>query len=171
MASLNEAAAHVFCSTKVFNEKVAHGVTKRAKPGEWDLDVVRRDFFAHYRSGASGRARAAGSLDLAAERAKLARAQTQSAEIRNGIAAGTYMKVASVAAIVVKEYSTVRNRILAIPGAIADALEGRTREDREEMIRAEITDALSELSDPEAIAEVALAHERGATAPARGRPG
>ena len=82
MASLNAAAAHVFCATKTFNEKVAAGVTKRARPNEWDLDVVRRDFFAHFRAGASGRARAAGALDLSTERARLARAQTEAVEFK-----------------------------------------------------------------------------------------
>jgi len=155
LASLNAAAAHVFCATKTFNEKVAAGVTKRARPNEWNLDVVRRDFFAHFRAGASGRARAAGALDLAAERARLARAQTENMQRKNDIANGAYVAVADVGAIIAKDYGVIRERLLTMPGAVSDALAHRSRDEIEETLRDEIYSVLGELSDPGTVADKA----------------
>jgi hypothetical protein len=45
-------------------------------------------------------------------------------------------------------FATFRERILTIPGKIASACEGRTREEIEEIIRGVVFEMLDELADP-----------------------
>jgi hypothetical protein len=54
MASLSAAAAHVFLSTTRFKELVDIGAITRQAPGKYDLDVVRRETFAHLRAERGG---------------------------------------------------------------------------------------------------------------------
>ena len=131
-------AAHLTCSRETIASYCADGTIERLPSGQYDQDQCRARLLQHLRNRAAGRAGHAGG-DLAAERAKLARAQTQAAEFKNGIANGTYVKVAAVAAIVTADYAVIRERLLTIPGAISDALEGRSREEREEVLREEIS--------------------------------
>lgn len=148
MASANAAAAHVFLSVTRFRELVDAGtVTKRAA-GQYDLDVVRKEVLTHLRSKASGHG--GGGVGLATERAALAREQTQAVSIKNAISRGDYTSLAQIKRSVIAMFATFRERVLSIPGKIADACAMRTREEIEDILRSELYEALDELHDPTA---------------------
>jgi phage terminase Nu1 subunit (DNA packaging protein) len=85
---------------------------------------------------------------LAAERAALAREQTEAVALKNAATRGDLIPVAVVkrsAGIII---SAFRERCLSIPGKIAASCEMRSRGEIEEIVRGEVYEALDELSRP-----------------------
>jgi phage terminase Nu1 subunit (DNA packaging protein) len=85
---------------------------------------------------------------LANERAALARAQTESVELKNEMTRGNVISVETV----IRSYgiivAAVRERLLSIPGKVAAACEMRSRGEVHEIVQAEIFETLEELSRP-----------------------
>jgi phage terminase Nu1 subunit (DNA packaging protein) len=79
MATIAHAAVHICCSRAQFDQYLAEGVVTRQPSGQYDLDEVRREVFAHLRSVAAGRSGAAGDK-LTAERVALTAAKRRIAE-------------------------------------------------------------------------------------------
>jgi hypothetical protein len=69
------------------------------------------------------------------------------------VAKSEWVRVEDVGLEVEREYATVRERLLTIPGKIASSLIGATQSEIEGAIRAEITEALNELHDPAGVAD------------------
>ena len=67
--------------------------------------------------------------------------------IKNAIARGEYVRAASIEDFITNEHATVKARLLSIPGKIADRLDGKSREEREAIIRDEICEVLAELAE------------------------
>jgi phage terminase Nu1 subunit (DNA packaging protein) len=101
-----------------------------------------------YETKPDGRHGKGDEARLAAERARLAREQTEAVALKNAVARGEVISVAAVkrsASIII---SAFRERCLSIPGKIAASCEMRSRGEVEEVIRGEIYEALDELSRP-----------------------
>jgi phage terminase Nu1 subunit (DNA packaging protein) len=99
---------------------------------------------------------------LAAERARLAREQTEAVALKNAVARGEVVSVAAVkrsAGIIIAAF---RERCLSIPGKIAASCEMRTRGEIEEIVRGEIYEALDELSRPILSADPPVGNEDAA---------
>jgi hypothetical protein len=64
-----------------------------------------------------------------------------------------WVRIEAVAAQVEREYGTVRERLLTIPGKIAASLVGADRPTIDMILRREITEALHELHDPSGLAQ------------------
>jgi phage terminase Nu1 subunit (DNA packaging protein) len=101
-----------------------------------------------YETKPDGRRGNGDEARLAAERARLAREQTEAVALKNAATRGDLIPVAIVkrsASIII---SAFRERCLSIPGKIAASCEMRTRGEIEEIVRAEVHEALDELSRP-----------------------
>ena len=146
MASLSAAAAHVFLSTTRFKELVDIGAITRQAPGKYDLDVVRRETFAHLRAERGGH----GTAALSTERASLAREQTAAVSLKNAISRGDFVSLSLIKKALMSMFAVFRERVLSIPGKVADACEMRTRDEIEQIMRDELCEALDELHDPTA---------------------
>jgi phage terminase Nu1 subunit (DNA packaging protein) len=109
-----QAAQHLDLSERRFRELLDAGVIKRARAGKYDLTSTRVQYVRHLRKLASGYG--AGKVDLAQERALLAREQCEAAALRNAISRGELVRVRDVAELVAAEYSSVRERMLGLPG-------------------------------------------------------
>jgi phage terminase Nu1 subunit (DNA packaging protein) len=149
-----EAAAAIDMGVRRFFELLEDNViVRKARDAGYDLDEVILDYIRHLRKVASGRG-ADNELDLAGERAKLAREQTEGISLKNAIARGEYVLMGEVIRQVEGSFVVVRQRMLSIPGKMSDSL--RNQDDRELINTAlleEITEALNELSEPSRIAE------------------
>jgi phage terminase Nu1 subunit (DNA packaging protein) len=150
MAKIAETARHIDVSRRRFFELLDAGVVDR-KP-EYDLDEVRLQYIRHLRKVAAGRG-ADNELDLAGERAKLARQQTEGISLKNAIARGEYVLMDEVVRQVEGSYVVIRQRLLVIGGKVSDGLAGQSRDVIKAAIDHEITEALIELSEPSLIAE------------------
>lgn len=111
------------------------------------LATAARALEAH-RARANGSDGGSSEAGLALERARLAREQTAAVSFKNAVAQGEYVRVALVQAQLTAVFATFRERCLSIPGKVADACAMRSRPEIEEIIRAEICEALDELHDP-----------------------
>jgi phage terminase Nu1 subunit (DNA packaging protein) len=147
MATQNEAAAHIDLGDRRFRELIDDGVIERRRPSEYDLEQVRVSYIRHLRKVAAGRGTKTDA-DLSTERALLTREQRDAAALKNAISRGEFVSIEEACRQVETEYGVVRQRLLAIPGKLADALEGMNREEREVAMAGEITEALDELHDP-----------------------
>jgi phage terminase Nu1 subunit (DNA packaging protein) len=151
LATQLEAAAHVDLGDRRFRELIDDGVLQRSPPGEYVLEHVRIAYIRHLRKMAAGRGTKTDA-DLATERALLAREQRDTAALKNATARGELVSIEEVGRQVEVEYGVVRQRLLAIPGSIAEALGSMSnREEREAAIATAIIEALSELHNPRSI--------------------
>jgi phage terminase Nu1 subunit (DNA packaging protein) len=146
MATAVQAAQHLDLSERRFRELLDVGVISREGAGKYDLARTRTQYIRHLRKLASSHG--AGKPDLANERALLAREQRETAALRNAISRGEYVRVREVAEIVSAEYAVVRERIMGLPGKIADACAMQPREVVESLMFDEISETLNELSVP-----------------------
>jgi len=143
----NVAAHHINVSATKFAALINEGVIDRQdRANGYDLAEVRLAYIKHLRAIAGGQGAGAG---LAHERSALARSQRESIDIRNAQLRGDLVSVKAVAAIVERDYTIVRERLLSIPGKLADELTMRSRAEIEPIIRSEIAEALNELHDPD----------------------
>ncbi len=169
MATAKETARHLDLGDRRFRELVEEGTIERRPPGEYDIDHVRVIYIRHLRKAAAGRG-VKTDLDLASERAMLTREQTAAAALKNAVARGEYVAIEEVGRQVENEYGLVRQRILAMPGKLADALEGLSREEREAAMTAEVTEALNELHEPARVFGGADGPNGSGAPPAAGAP-
>jgi phage terminase Nu1 subunit (DNA packaging protein) len=141
------AAARLLERDRQTIERATRGLTpdglERGKP-RWRLarivEALNRNQVGRRGNGDEAR--------LAAERARLAREQTEAVALKNAATRGDVIPVAVVkrsAGIII---SAFRERCLSIPGKIAASCEMRSRGEIEEIVQLEIYEALDELSRP-----------------------
>lgn len=147
--SAGKAAAHIDVDRRTFSDLLDEGVITRQERSNYDLDVVRVEYIRHIRSIASGHGGTGkGRLDLAGERAALAKEQRETAALKNQMTRGDLVSIASVAKVVGRDYGIIREKILTLPGKVADRCAGRTREEIEPDILDEVTEILNDLHNP-----------------------
>lgn len=109
-----EIAAHLDLSDRSVREFLSgSGIDQRTST----LDEIRVAYIRTLREAAAGRA-AAGDLDLAAERAGLARAQRERIEMQNSVTRGELAPVAALEEVLAKAGSRVAGILDAIPGMV-----------------------------------------------------
>src|SRR5207237_604273 len=97
---------------------LAEGAVTRRPGGQYDLDEVRREAFAHLRSVAAGRGGAAGDK-LTAERAALTAAKRRREERADALEAGQLARLALVKRSLEQMFLSIRDRLLGLPGTTA----------------------------------------------------
>lgn len=152
-----DAAAHIFITGVRFRELQGLGILP--KTDNYNLEEIRKTYILYLRNVASGRGSQAG-LDLASERAELAKAQRTGQDMKNRERAGELVEIGRIVPAVEAQYSTVRERLLSIPGKAAHSLVGKSRGEITTVLETEIHQALAELS-PEDVAEQATKPDRG----------
>ena len=96
---------------------------------------VLRIIYVTYREQAAGRMGAeVGGLDLAQERAALAREQRIGLEIKNAALRGEYAPIALLAEVLATASQAVAERFDHLPGTIKKACPSITEEDREQLL-------------------------------------
>jgi hypothetical protein len=156
MATIAQAAAHIFCGRNQFDQYLAEGTITRKPPGQYDLDEVRREAFAHLRSVAAGRGGAAGDK-LTAERAALTAAKRRREERQDAIEAGRVAELALIRRFLEDMFLDIRNRLLNLAGATAYLLAMRPQMECYEVVDDAVRAALEEIADPAAAAARAAA--------------
>jgi len=117
----------------------------------WRLRTIVEALAARDRYSANPRA-TPGRVNLANERALLAREQKNMVAHKNAIARGEFAPVSVLVAVMKRHNLCIRENLLGIPGKLADDLSFGDVERRvivEEKLRDEIYQILENLSDPE----------------------
>jgi len=147
MATIAQAAAHICCSRAQFDQYLAEGTVTRRPSGQYDLDEVRREVFAHLRSVAAGRGGAAGDK-LTAERVALTAAKRRREERQDLLEAGQLAQLALVRRYVEQMLLGIRDRLLGLPGATAYMLAMRPQTECFQVLDDAVRAALEEIADP-----------------------
>jgi phage terminase Nu1 subunit (DNA packaging protein) len=118
MGTIVQIAQALDLSTKMVNDLVARGTITKQPRGQYDVEEATREYVRHIREVAAGRLRA-GELDLAEERARLAKEQADAKEMENALLRGDLVEIGGVAKEFGKQASAVRTRLLSIPSKAA----------------------------------------------------
>lgn len=163
------AARHIFVSDARFQELLNDHVFPKQE--DYDLAQVREYYIKWLRQKVTGRGSGlpghsgGATLVLADERAKLASAQWQAAEIKNAVARGELVSIEKMGQFVEDDYYNLRERLLTMPGKLADTLAGLSRSEIEQLIKTELLEALSELHDPYSFGRRIIESGEGASEP------
>lgn len=111
----------------------------------YDLGATVAAYVAHLRGTASGRGGEEQIVSLTAERARLARAQAESAEIKNAALRRELVPAAEVAREWGEALRAVRSRLLAVPSRVQAALPHLAASDMVTLDR-ELRSALEDLA-------------------------
>ncbi len=147
MATLADIADHLDLSVRSVSTLKRAGVFPEAQRAGHDLDAVRVAYIRHLRESAAGRSAAYGTLDLTAERARLAHAQAEKAERENAVAEGDFLPRGEVHTAMTATFMRVRSKLLAMPSKLAPYLVGiETPATAQGILQKEIYRALDELA-------------------------
>lgn len=113
-----EAAAHLDLSDRSVRELEE----KLSLAADYTLDQIRIAYIRQLREVAAGRAStAADALDLAAERAALARSQRVGQELKNAVAQGEYAPIGLLGDVLAAASAAVVDRFDSLPGLLRKA--------------------------------------------------
>ena len=146
-------AAHLFCTRETISDYVENGVIAKLRDGKYDVDECRKRVLRHLRDKAAGRLGGAEGASLSREKALLAKEQRETASLKNAMTRGDLISIRLIIKGFTGDLTVLRERLLTIPGKVADDLEGRTRAEIEEKLIDEISEALTALSDPRTYAD------------------
>ena len=122
MVKLTEVASHLGLSVTRVSQLISADILPKAPRGRHDLAACRLAYLEHLREIAAGRGSRDGGLDLVAERARLAAAQSEKVERENAVAAGEFLPRGEVHIAVVSAFALVRSKILALPSRLAPVM-------------------------------------------------
>jgi len=118
MATVGQAAAHIFLGERAFYELLDRGAIERQPAGEYDLDIVREEAFTHLRNVAAGREKKPGALDGEFEKARKDKELADRTALQNAVTRGELVAIEEVGKQVEREYAVVRERLLGIAGKL-----------------------------------------------------
>lgn len=114
-----------FCDLAGVSAQTASGLRRRGVLKDETAEGMVREYIHHLREQAAGRV-AGGSIDLAAERAKLAEAQRRRIERQEREAARELVQVDAVIEAWCRLVGNCRSRLLAIPSKLGSRLGAAT---------------------------------------------
>ena len=151
MATIAQAANHLFLEERRFRELVDAGAISRAARGSYDLNQVREQYIRNLREVAAGRVKS-GDLDPQQEKARKDKEYADHLAMRNDITRGEVVLVEDVGRLVDGEYAAVRNNFVGLPGKMAPRCAMQPQEVIHTLLTDEVDEILRNLSDPDEIA-------------------
>jgi len=148
VVSTDELGALLGVTARTVTELGRRGIIRRAGRGRWPLAESIRLYCEHLRETAAGRAGADADgrpLDLAAERAKLARAQRERVELDNAVRRGELVEVEGIRGRYAGMVTAAKSKLLGVPSKAKGRLPHLVIEDIETLEEL-IHEALAELA-------------------------
>lgn len=146
MATIAEAAAHVFCDERTFKRYLDEGFVTRQPRGAYDLDVVREECIQHFREGMAGRLQRDGN-DRGEAGARKDNAIADRYELEVAQKRGELIPRAEVVAGMSAAFARVRAKLLALPSRLAPvAITLETAAEVQEKLTDGIHEALDQLA-------------------------
>jgi hypothetical protein len=153
-------------SRQTFAQWIKDGIIERQPPSQgYDLRIVCRAVFEHYRKIAAGR----GGEDhttLIGERTRLVAAKRRIAERQDQLEAGQVAQIEPIVRFLQGQLLAMRDRLLNLPGQLAFVLAGRDQIECFEAIDSAVREALEEIAAPSFPSRAAAAGLEGA----KGKP-
>jgi hypothetical protein len=155
MASIGQAAKHVFMSERNFKTLLDSKVFSRASRGDYNLDEVRKEWITHLQNKLKA-AEGGGKSDLSSARARVAVAHAEKSEFENEQAQGKWVKVDEVASYYSAEVLLVREHLLTMPGKVADPLHMIDRIEAYAVVKDEVYESLDKLASGRAASDLVV---------------
>lgn len=133
-----------------FNNLLSSGAITKQPRASYDLDTARREYIEYIRAVAAGRAGEDG-LDLAAERARLAKEQADAQAMKNAVQRGELIPRTDVVAGIQTVIAHCRAKLLSLPGKMTPLVSGAGTAAVKEKLTDAIHEALAELSATRAV--------------------
>ena len=145
MASQSEISQKLGINVGTFKDFVARGIIEERDRGQYTLEECAKQYLSHLREIAAGRATADG-LNLADERARLAKEQADAKEMENMVERGELLYMDDVIKDFEEQLMNCKTKLLATPTKIAaEVFASRDVQEVQELMEEAIKDALSEL--------------------------
>ena len=142
MATLTDCAEHLGIDHSTLSKIVRQGIVDRQDRGQYDVNAVRLQYLQHIRAKAAGN----GSLELAAELARLAKEQADAKEMENAIERGELVRIDEIVKQFEAQLTNCRTKLLATPTKVAAEVHAAaTVSEVQDIIEITIKEALSEL--------------------------
>jgi phage terminase Nu1 subunit (DNA packaging protein) len=144
-------AVYIDMTRETISDHVARGTIKKRADGKYDLQECIRGIIRWQSAKLSGRI---GNEELAAQRVNVAREQAESISLKNAIARGDYVWMATVERVLGEMFAVLREIALCTPGKVADTAAEAFGGDRAlafRIIDDEIREMLELLSAPDVV--------------------
>ena len=145
MASQSEISSKLGINVATFKDFVARGIIEERDRGQYTLEECAKQYLSHLREIAAGRMTTDG-LNLADERARLAKEQADAKEMENMVERGELLYMDDVIKDFEEQLMICKTKLLATPTKIAaEVFSSRDVQEVQEIMEEAIKDALSEL--------------------------
>ena len=145
MASQSEISSKLGINVATFKDFVARGIIEERDRGQYTLEECAKQYLSHLREIAAGRMTTDG-LNLADERARLAKEQADAKEMENMVERGELLYMDDVIKDFEEQLMNCKTKLLATPTKIAaEVFSSRDVQEVKEIMEEAIKDALSEL--------------------------
>ena len=145
MASQSEISSKLGINVATFKDFVARGIIEERDRGQYTLEECAKQYLSHLREIAAGRMTTDG-LNLADERARLAKEQADAKEMENMVERGELLYMDDVIKDFEEQLMNCKTKLLATPTKIAaEVFASRDVQEVQELMEQAIKDALSEL--------------------------
>jgi phage terminase Nu1 subunit (DNA packaging protein) len=145
MASQSEISSKLGINVATFKDFVARGIIEERDRGQYTLEECAKQYLSHLREIAAGRMTSDG-LNLADERARLAKEQADAKEMENMVERGELLYMDDVIKDFEDQLMNCKTKLLATPTKIAaEVFASRDVQEVQELMEEAIKDALSEL--------------------------
>ena len=145
MASQSEISSKLGINVATFKDFVARGIIEERDRGQYTLEECAKQYLSHLREIAAGRMTTDG-LNLADERARLAKEQADAKEMENMVDRGELLYMDDVIKDFEEQLMNCKTKLLATPTKIAaEVFASRDVQEVQELMEEAIKDALSEL--------------------------
>ena len=145
MASQSEISSKLGINVATFKDFVARGIIEERDRGQYTLEECAKQYLSHLREIAAGRMTTDG-LNLADERARLAKEQADAKEMENMVERGELLYMDDVIKDFEEQLMNCKTKLLATPTKIAaEVFSSRDVQEVQELMEEAIKDALSEL--------------------------
>lgn len=146
MATQAECALWLDMSERRFRELLDEGVISRAEKGQFDPRAVVTEYVRHLRAIAAGRAGEQEQQARATADARKAAAQAEMAEMELAERKGLLIPADEIGETLAAVVSIMKTRLMGMPTKLARLVGARVPAEAEKVIRAEVVEALTELS-------------------------
>ena len=127
MATQSEVAQACDLSTTQLKNLQGRGILPKARPGKLKLEACVVAYIRHLRKTAAGRG-GDSVVDLAAERARLAKVQTRSQELKNAELEGRLVDRQAVVQLVTTRITAAKSKLRGVPKRAQRRIQGVTPE-------------------------------------------
>jgi phage terminase Nu1 subunit (DNA packaging protein) len=142
MSSVQDIALHLEMTPANVMKLIKEGVITKQDRGQYDLKAVRKEYIIYMRN----RAGTQNNLDLAKERARLAKEQADAKEMENAVERGDLVYISEIVEEFKEQLMKCKTKLFAVPTKIAaEAHAAATVTEVQDLMHKAIEEATNEL--------------------------